>query len=130
MSKTLISLNDGNFTEVAVRQDGKPVLLDFWSPGCPPCRAMATVLTALAVELDGRAVVATVNVDAECKLADAMRIRVVPTVVLLHDGQVKDVFVGVTPKAILRIGILRFLAAAMTGRASCRRRYRRSRAAG
>jgi hypothetical protein len=62
--------------------------------------------------------------------AYAARIRVVPTLVLLQNGEVKDVFVGFTPRELLRIGILRLVRSALTGQRPCNRRGGVSRAVG
>ena len=34
---------------------GLPVIADFYSPGCGPCRAIAPVLKKMAAEMKGRA---------------------------------------------------------------------------
>jgi thioredoxin 1 len=130
MPKLPIVLNARTFADVALERDGVPVLVHFWAAGCPPCRTMAPVVETLAAELEGKVVVARVNVDAERRLADAARIRVVPTLVLLQNGEVKDVFVGFTPRELLRIGILRLVPGALTGQRPCSRRGRVSRAMG
>ena len=102
----VVSLTSTNFENVVLAKSAAPVLVDFWAPGCAPCRTMRPVLASLARSLAGKAVVAELNVDAEPALADAVRIQSVPTLVLLLDGVVRDVFVGITPEATLRRRIL------------------------
>ena len=123
MGAATVTVTDASF-DTDVLQSDKPVLVDFWAPGCGPCRTMRPVLASLARSLVGKAVVAELNVDAEPALADAVRIRSVPTLVLLLDEVVRDVFVGVTPEAILRRRILE-----LSGRPVRRRRRTKSPAA-
>jgi len=112
MQDKTAKLTEKTFETEALRKDGVPVLVDFWASWCGPCRAMEPVLESLAEELEGRAVIAKVNVDDEPAVANAARIQSIPTMVLLKNGEVKDVFVGVTSKSVLKSKIL-----ALTGSA-------------
>jgi putative thioredoxin len=102
MLTSVVRLTSTNFEDVVLAKNGTPILVDFWAPGCGPCRRMKRVMASLVRSLVGKAVVAELNVDAEPSLADVVRIQSVPTFVLLLDGEVKDVFVGLTPEATLR----------------------------
>jgi thioredoxin 1 len=102
MSHKTLKLTQSNFEETALRKDGVPVLVDFWATWCGPCRAMEPVLESLANEFEGRAIIGKVNVDEEPNLAAAARVQAIPTLVLLKDGKVEDVLVGMQPKEKLR----------------------------
>lgn len=65
-----------------------PVLIDFFSEGCSPCRAMGTVFDALAQQYDGKCKFCKVDVDAQQQLAKKFQILSVPTLILLDRGEV------------------------------------------
>ena len=102
MESKTVHLTHENFETEALRRDGTPVLVDFWATWCGPCRDMEPVLESLAEELDGRALIAKVNVDEEPALAHAARIQAVPTMVMLFNGEVIDVLMGVQSKGDLK----------------------------
>ena len=69
-----------------VKQNAKPVLLDFWAAWCGPCRMLAPELKALADEYAGRVVVGKVNVDEQGALAEMHGIMSIPTLVVYKNG--------------------------------------------
>jgi thioredoxin 1 len=102
MQSKTVHLTQENFEREALRKDGTPVLVDFWATWCGPCLTMEPVLESLAEELAGRALIAKVNVDEEPALAQAARIQAIPTLVMLHNGEVIDVLLGVQSKGALK----------------------------
>src|SRR6058998_3819556 len=52
-----IEVTDANFTQVLADAGDKPVLIDAWAIWCPPCRALAPTIDALARESNGRYIV-------------------------------------------------------------------------
>ncbi|MCC6486475.1 MAG: thioredoxin family protein, partial [Candidatus Hydrogenedentes bacterium] len=63
----------------------KPLLVDFYSPSCMPCRATAPALNTLAAE--GHRV-AVVNVDEAHKLAWEYEVSAIPALLVFRDGKV------------------------------------------
>ncbi|MBN1360585.1 MAG: thioredoxin fold domain-containing protein [Sedimentisphaerales bacterium] len=76
-----------------------PVLVDFYSNSCPPCRALAPTIEELAEEYEGRAVVCKVNVEKVGELARRYGIQGIPTVVFFNQGQETRRLVGLRPKS-------------------------------
>jgi thioredoxin 1 len=75
-----------------------PVLVDFWSPICGPCRRLAPMLEELADEAGGRLRVGKVNVFEQQDLAVHYRISAVPTLLLFQGGAVVNTLVGYQDK--------------------------------
>lgn len=90
-------LTKENFDEV-VTDARMPVLVDFWSPGCGPCRMMEGVLETVAARHPD-VTFAKLDAAAFPDIAWAFGVVSVPALVLFRDGvPVKDI-VGAVPVA-------------------------------
>ena len=100
MSVTKITKD--NFQELVLNAD-REVLLDFWAPGCGPCRMVSPIVDVIAQERQD-ILVGKVNVDEEMELAAQFQVMSIPTLVVLKKGQVVNRVVGARPKdAILSL---------------------------
>lgn len=75
------------------------VLVDFYATWCPPCRAMAPNVDALAAE---GARVAVVDVDAAPQLASQYQIESLPTLLVFREGRMTRMELGYHSKEDLR----------------------------
>ncbi len=81
----------------AIETSAKPVLVDFWAEWCAPCRMLAPTFEKLAEQYEKEVTFAKVNVDEQPSLAEKFRIRSIPTLVLLREGNVVERLVGLQP---------------------------------
>lgn len=96
-----IQVTDDSFGEV-ILDAATPILVDFWTPCCGPCRMIAPIVEDMAKEYEGRAAVANVNTDEDARMASQLGIRGIPTLVLFTDGQEVDRVVGFAPRDLIR----------------------------
>lgn len=83
----MTELTRENFKAEA-QQAQTPVLIDFFSHDCSPCKAMGTVFDGLAEEYNEKCKFCKVDVDAQEQLTKQFRILSVPTLILLDKGEV------------------------------------------
>ena len=97
----IVDATDDTFAAVA-DEATIPVLVDVWAPWCGPCRMVSPALEALATELAGRIKLVKVNADDSPKVSGRFGVQAIPTLVLLHHGEVIDTQIGAAPAAALR----------------------------
>lgn len=97
----LKEFNDLNFKKEVLESE-VPVLVDFWAPWCGPCQMISPVITQLAEEFAGKAVVGKVNVDENINTPGQYGVLSIPTIVLFKNGKEAQRIVGFRPKGDLQ----------------------------
>lgn len=87
--------------EKEVLQSEVPVLVDFWAPWCPPCRAISPTLDVVASEFEGKAKIVKVDVDDEPEVASRYGVSSIPALLLFKGGQQVGQLVGAHPKSTI-----------------------------
>ena len=76
MADGIIDLTSENFNSTTSQKG--VVLVDFWAPWCGPCKMLGPVLAKVATALQGKAVIAKVNVDENQELAAQFQVTSIP----------------------------------------------------
>ena len=100
MSSKVVTLTADNFDALALSEN-QIAVVDFWAPWCPPCRALAPAIEALADERPD-IVVGKLDVDDHGSIAERYGIRNIPTVLVFRNGQLAERSVGLVSIARLR----------------------------
>jgi putative thioredoxin len=88
--------------DVLERSKAVPVLVDFWASWCAPCRALKPILEKLAVEYDGRFLLAKLDTDGSPEIATRYGVRGIPNVKAFVNGELVDEFTGALPESGVR----------------------------
>jgi len=100
-------VTDESFQKEVVESD-VPVVVDFWSPRCPPCQVMAGLLDEIGPDYAGRVNFFKLNVDQNPRAARTYQIHSVPTLILFDRGKPVDRMVGLLPLNPLRAKLDKF----------------------
>mmetsp|Transcript_14574 Transcript_14574/g.22479 ORF Transcript_14574/g.22479 Transcript_14574/m.22479 type:complete len:686 (-) Transcript_14574:109-2166(-) len=76
------------------KETGLPVIADFYSDGCGPCRMMAPIFKKLAKEKKDEAVFIKIDTNAQYELSGRYSVRSIPTFVFFHNGKKFQEFSG------------------------------------
>ena len=87
--------------EVQVLQSEVPVLVDFYADWCPPCRAVAPEVDAVAELVEGKAKVFKLDVDQFPDVESQYGVRTIPTMIIFKGGQVVDRINGAVPRSVI-----------------------------
>ena len=92
-----VELDDSNF-QGFINQASIPVMVDFFSPTCGPCRMLAPVIDAMAKKFLGRVIIAKIDTSLHQMSASQYKIRGVPTLIFFKNGQLVDQKTGALPE--------------------------------
>ncbi|MFG2451414.1 tetratricopeptide repeat protein [Streptomyces sp. NPDC048512] len=99
----VIDVDEAGFErEVLQRSTEVPVVIDFWAEWCEPCKQLSPVLERLAVEYNGRFLLARIDVDANQMLMQQFGVQGIPAVFAVVAGQALPLFQGAAAEAQIR----------------------------
>ena len=99
----IIDVTTATFEQEVIAQSMTvPVVVDLWATWCEPCKQLSPILEKLALEYDGRWILAKIDVDAEPQVAAAFQVQSIPTVYAVIGGQVAPMFQGAMPEPQVR----------------------------
>lgn len=81
----MIALDKDTFQQEVLEADGF-VLVDYWSDGCEPCKALLPDIEALAEAYGDKVKFAKLNTTGARRLAISQKVLGLPTITLYKDG--------------------------------------------
>lgn len=81
-----IRVNEINF-EAEVLKANVPVLVEFYSDSCVPCKQMAPILGDLEDDYEDRLKIVKVNVNFSSELAEVHQVASSPTILFFNNGE-------------------------------------------
>lgn len=98
---SLIDELDGVALGRVLHDEGRGVVVDFWSPWCAPCRALRPHLHKMAEDRADVWRFVAVNTEAHPTVAEDYDVRSLPTLVLFRDGEeISRLAGGITLSAV------------------------------
>lgn len=88
-------ISEIEFKEV---KEAKMALVDFSATWCMPCKMLEPVLEQVSEELKDSVSFYNVDVDEDVELAQSFGVTSIPALIIIKDGEKKDMQVGFQPK--------------------------------
>jgi len=92
-----VELDDSDF-QGFINRVSKPVMVDFFSPTCGPCRMLAPTIDSMAKKFFGRVIIAKLDTSRNQTAAAQFKIRGVPTLIFFKNGELVDQKTGALPE--------------------------------
>jgi thioredoxin len=102
-----VEVSDATFEQFLAAAGDKPVLIDCWATWCPPCKALAPTIDALARESAGRWIIGKLDTDQNPQTAGRFRISSIPTMLIFQRSQLVDQLIGLQPKQAIEAALRR-----------------------
>ena len=99
----VIKVTNDNYTALT-KQHGL-LVVDFWAPWCPPCRALGPHIEALATEYAGKVGIGKCNVDENRELTKQLGVSSIPAIFFIKKGKIVDQHLGYCEKEVLKAKI-------------------------
>jgi thioredoxin 1 len=91
---------DANFQETAMDTD-KLVVVDFWAEWCGPCKMITPIIEELAAEYTDGVLIGKMDVDSNPETSYTFKVRNIPTILFIKNGEIVDKQVGLSTKVKL-----------------------------
>ena len=100
-----ITITDENFDEKVLKSE-LPFVQRFTAEWCGPCKLVAPMLEELSVELGGKVLFGSHNIDDNPNTPTRFGVRGIPTMILFKGGKAVDTKVGASSKQQIKDWIL------------------------
>ncbi|RQD68425.1 MAG: thioredoxin [Tindallia sp. MSAO_Bac2] len=82
----MLDLDKNTFQEEVLEAEGF-VMVDYWSDGCEPCKALLPDIEALAEAYGDKVKFTKLNITGARRLAISQKVLGLPTIILYKDGE-------------------------------------------
>lgn len=96
-----VTVNDATFQR-DVLGSAKPVLVDFFTEWCAPCKPLAVSLEELSKEIGDKITIAKVNAEESPTITNKYGVRGFPTMLIFKGGEVLASRAGAMPKGKIK----------------------------
>ena len=96
----VIKVTNANYD--ALTKEHKLLVVDFWAPWCPPCRALTPIIEELATDYKGKVGIGKCNVDENRELTKQFGISSIPAIFFIKGGKIVDSHIGYCEKKVLK----------------------------
>ncbi|MBQ3692130.1 MAG: thioredoxin fold domain-containing protein [Clostridia bacterium] len=93
-----LRVNSENF-ETEVLKSELPVLADFYSDSCVPCKRLSPIISQLETERSDSLKVVKVNINFDSELAERFEVQAAPTLIYFKNGEEAARLRGAVKKA-------------------------------
>jgi thioredoxin 1 len=107
MEMSLETINATTFRN-AIREK-KVTFVDFITKRCPPCKVLLPILEELKSEEGSRLSIFQVDCDESPELVAEFGVMATPTVIVFHNGESVDKFIGLKPKGVYQAALERYV---------------------
>ena len=80
----------------------QPVLVDFWTPWCEPCKQMTPLLERQVNAAQGRVKLVKMNIDEHPQIAGQLGVKSLPAVIAFYKGKPVDGFTGAVAESQIK----------------------------
>lgn len=89
----IIELDDENFDQ-KINSSALPLVVDFYSDACPPCKAMEPSFKKITEIYKGKAIFSKFNVDKNTMVPSSKKILGIPTIIIFKEGKEVERLMG------------------------------------
>lgn len=85
--------------EAEVLNSKLPVIADFYSDSCVPCKRLSPVLAKIEEQYADSINVAKININFDAELAEEYEVQSAPTLIFFKDGRETERLIGAVKKS-------------------------------